>query len=126
MAGYSNAHRKWLNELRFLWHEAVIADERMARRSVVLRLAGYIMHKFHIDLGYVQFSAGSAAKSLGIDKRQLKRAKRYLEEHGWLKRRNHGKATFGWQAECYELGGGPNKIDFQARRGKPKISVPEG
>lgn len=123
MAKYTDDHRRWLNELRFLWHEAVIADPQMSRRSVVLRLAGHIMHRFHIDLGYVQFSAASAAKILGIDKRQVKRAKRYLEVHGWLARFERGPATKGWNAECYTLGGGPEKIDFVERRGRAKAKA---
>lgn len=120
MADYRIAHRKWLNELRFLWHEAIIEDGQMSRHSVALRLAGYIMHKFHIDLGYVQFSAGSASKLLGIDTRHIKRAKRYLEDQGWIQRMEHKASDGRWYAECYTLSGGPTKINFLARKGSSK------
>ncbi len=75
------------------------------------------MHRYNPEKGFAQFSIASAAKALGFEERTLKRARKLLQQTGWIKLDDRPvKIWLGsWRANRYLLGGGPDDLLFDAR-----------
>lgn len=108
------AHRRWLQNVRFRWHEAVLKDPVIRKCPSAIALAGHVMHRFQADKGFAQFSIASAEKALGFDQRTLKRARKLLQEIGWIRPddRPVKRGPGGWRANRYILAGGPEDLLF--------------
>jgi hypothetical protein len=111
-----------LNAARFKWHEAVIKDQRLSRNTMAIRLAGYILHRFHPRYGFAQFSSNSAAAFFDVDPRQIKRAKKLLVRQGWIRLIETQVSPKSWQAERYGLAGGPEDRDFSVEAGDGPVT----
>lgn len=106
------------NNLRFIWHEWVLKDAELREHPTALALAGHIMHRFHWEKGYAEFSINSAAKALNMEPRSVVRARQYLVQRGWirlLEYRTNQKG--GWAANRYTLSGGSDDLDLSNHRG---------
>ena len=71
-------HRRWLQNTRFRWHEAVLKDPVIHKHPSAIALAGHVMHRYDVGKGYAQFSIASAEKALEFDQRTLKRVRKLL------------------------------------------------
>jgi hypothetical protein len=109
-------HHRWLNNKRFVWHEAVLKDPVILQSAVAVALAGHVMHKYVARNGCAQFSIASAAKALSCSPRQLKRARKLLQQRGWI-RPDERPASGNWRAKRYTLGGGPEDLLFENDEG---------
>lgn len=109
-------HRRWLNNKRFSWHEAVLRDPTIRQSAVATALAGHIMHKYVPQNGCAQFSIASASKDLVCSPRQLKRARKLLQKRGWI-RLDDRPLRGNWRANRYTLGGGPEDLLFEDDEG---------
>lgn len=107
------ARRRQINNLRFLWHEKVIADPEVGKRPTSLRVASHIMHRFHPDLGYAEVSFAELARKFNMPVTSAKRAVRFLLERGWLIVREPWKAGAGRRANRYAFGNGPDGLSLE-------------
>lgn len=107
-------HRRWLQHVRFRWHEAMLKDPVIHKCPSAIALAGHVMHRYQTEKGYSQFSIASAVKALGFDERTLKRARKLLQKRGWIQQdsRITKKHLGGWRANRYILSGGPEDLLF--------------
>lgn len=107
-------HLRWLQHARFRWHEAVLKDPVIRKYPSAIALAGHIMHRFQAEKGFAQFSITSAEKALGFDQRTLKRARKLLQQRGWIRPddRPVKQGPGGWRANRYILSGGPEDLLF--------------
>jgi hypothetical protein len=112
-------HRRWLNNKRFSWHEAVLRDSAVRSSAAAVALAGHIMHRYVPEKGCAQVSAASAAKALGFSERQIKRARKLLWERGWIRpfALTSDRPLGSWRAKRYVLAGGPEDLLFDASDG---------
>lgn len=103
--------RKQINSLRYRWHERVLRDRVVRKHPNALALAGYVMHRFHPELGYAEFSIDVAAAALDAEPRSIVRARLFLVNRNWivLKERRTDQRR-GWAANRYTLGGGPEDL----------------
>ena len=110
-------HRRWLQSMRFRWHEAALKDPFIHKCPSAIALLGHVMHRYQVDRGYAQFSIASAAKALGFDERTLKRARKLLQHRGWIQPddRTTNKPLGGWRANRYILSGGPEDLLFDEK-----------
>lgn len=109
-----DGHHRWLQNARFRWHEAVLKDRVVQLSAAAVALAGHIMHRFNTDKGYAQLSIASAEKALGFSQRQLKRARKLLQQRGWIRPDDRPVARYPgtWRANRYILTGGPDDLLF--------------
>jgi hypothetical protein len=56
--------KKYVNSLRFAWHEQVLRDAEVRKRPTALLFAGHVMHRFDPLLGYAQVSLKAAKIAL--------------------------------------------------------------
>ncbi len=111
------AHERWLDAVRFRWHEAVLKDRQVRNHRNALALAGHIMHRYVSKKGHAQFSAASAAKALDMPQRSVRRAARVLRDLGWIISLQDEPQHDRWGAARYRLGGGPNDLLFESSTG---------
>ena len=110
------AHDKWLQSVRFRWHEAVLKDQQVRKHRNALALAGHVMHRYVAAKGFAQFSGASAAKALNMPQRSVRRSARVLRDLGWIISLDEPQQD-RWGAARYRLGGGPEDLLFQTTTG---------
>ena len=106
--------RRQINNLRFNWHQRVVADAELRKHPTALALAGLVMHRFHVTKGYAEISHNSAARALNMQKLSALRARDFLMERGWLQIFERTMTAEGAQSAIrYSLAGGPDDLDLE-------------
>ena len=116
-----------INHFRFNWHENLLKDRELRKSGSAVALAGYVMHRFRVDLNYAEFSIGSALRDLNMPRTTVIRARNLLEKRGWIQRWSvQSKAVVGgpWHGTRYSLAGGPEDLLLDLH--KPQTKQPEG
>ena len=72
------------NNLRFKWHEKILADPKVRKRPNSVILAGHMMHRFDVDKGYAEFSLNDVVRALGMPRCTVLRSRDFLVERGWI------------------------------------------
>ncbi|MFM9939393.1 MAG: hypothetical protein ACKVP7_07850 [Hyphomicrobiaceae bacterium] len=118
MNDISDAERiKRINRLRFNWHEQVSSDPFVRRYPTAMALANHFQHRFRSDRGYAEFSIKSAAKALKMPSRSVSRAKKVLEQRGWIRLIEPWKpGRAGWSANRYIFLGGPDDLVLEEHK----------
>ena len=107
--------RRRVNSLRFAWHENVLRDAELRKHPTALAVAGYIMHRFKAQSGVAEFSIDGAARALDMPSRSVSRARKLLEERGWIRKlAGPHSQRLGWSANRYILTGGPDDLELEA------------
>ena len=114
------AEKKRLREIEYLrhsWHERLSTDRELRRFPCALTLATYVRKRFRASLNYAEFSIGGAAKELNMPKRSVVRARKKLEERGWIRLiKKQTDQSRGWAANRYTLLGGPDDLDLMEHK----------
>jgi len=114
--------RRRVNSLRFAWHENVLRDAELRKHPTALAVAGYIMHRFKAQSGVAEFSIGGAARELNMLSRSVSRARKVLEDRGWIRKVTGPRSQrLGWSANQYILTGGPDDLELDAHDGDDKV-----
>jgi|LNFM01.2.fsa_nt_gb hypothetical protein len=105
--------RKQINSIRFSWFENVSADAKLRKSGNALAMAAYVFRRFKAERGEAEFSIEGAARDLKMPPRSAVRARRALENRGWIRKvKGPRSQREGWSANVYILTGGPDDLEL--------------
>ena len=99
------------NNLRFKWHELVLADPEVRKRPNALVFAGHVKSRFDVDKNYAEFSHNDVVRKYGVPRCTVLRSRDFLLKRGWIQIFERPKGPAGRHlALRYSLAFGPDDL----------------
>jgi hypothetical protein len=102
-----------INNVRFGWHERLLADPELHKGAAALAFAGLVLHRFNSALGYAEISVSYAGIRLNMPRATIHRGRRLLLRRAWIVPW-YAAVPRKWRGpdmpKRYTLGGGPEDL----------------